>query len=222
MFNLPFSQREFLELFSTYNQAIWPAQIIAYMLGAIVVGMALWPGRLTSKTIVAILAAFWIWTGGAYHIAYFGTINSAAYLFGALFIVEGILLIWAGFRQDRLKFQFNFNTYGVTGALMIAYAMIIYPIIGYELGHGYPSAPMFGVAPCPMVIFTFGILLWAAPRVPGWLLVIPGLWSIIGFTAATKLGMLEDTGLLVAGILGITMLRLKAKSETLNHMKVSS
>jgi hypothetical protein len=65
---------------------------------------------------------------------------------------------------------------------------------------------MFGVAPCPTTIFTFGLLLWTRGRVPGWLLAVPTLWALIGFTAALTLGILEDTGLLVAGLLGTGLL----------------
>lgn len=221
MFDLPFTQQEFLGVFSIYNQAIWPAQIIAYLLGTVAVGMAIWSGRFTGKIVIGTLAAFWVWTGGAYHIAFFSTINSAAYLFGALFILEGMLLGWAGLRQKRLTFRFRFDSYGLTGALLVAYAMIIYPLIGYQLGHGYPQSPMFGVAPCPMVIFTFGLLLWADNKLSGWLLIIPGLWSLIGFTAALKLGMLEDTGLLAAGILGIAMVWYRNKTLSLNHLSMA-
>jgi hypothetical protein len=89
---------------------------------------------------------------------------------------------------------------------MIVYAMIIYPILGTLLGHGYPRSPSFGVAPCPTTIFTFGLLLLTSARVPKSLLVIPFLWSLLGFTAAFLLGVPEDIGLLVAGFLGVALL----------------
>ncbi|HKL17769.1 MAG TPA: DUF6064 family protein, partial [Halalkalibaculum sp.] len=107
--------------------------------------------------------------------------------------------------------------YGITGAILMTYAMLIYPLIGSQLGHGYPYAPMFGVAPCPATIFTFGILLWATQKVPWWIYAIPGIWSLIGFTAAIKLGILEDTGLLVAGILGVVLLSVKKRKGRKAH-----
>ena len=86
----------------------------------------------------------------------------------------------------------------------MAYALFIYPIIGLNLGHVYPAAPSFGV-PCPTTIFTFGVLLWAA-NVPRYLLFIPGLWSIIGFSAALTMGIREDIGLFVAAIIAVSIL----------------
>jgi hypothetical protein len=90
--------------------------------------------------------------------------------------------------------------------VFIALALIVYPILGALTGHAYPRAPLFGVAPCPTAIFTFGILLWARNRVGIYLLIIPFLWSLVGFTAALKLGIREDFGLLIAGLLGTGLL----------------
>ena len=50
------------------------------------------------------MAALWIWMGVAYHMLFFSQINKAAYLFGALFILEGILLLNYALRK-RLNFR---------------------------------------------------------------------------------------------------------------------
>jgi len=85
--------------------------------------------------------------------------------------------------------------------------MLIYPLLGIALKHDYPRAPMFGVAHCPTVIFTLGLLLWTDNgKLPRYVLVIPLIWSVIGFTAAISLGIREDIGLLVAGIVTLLLL----------------
>jgi hypothetical protein len=88
---------------------------------------------------------------------------------------------------------------------LILYALVAYPLLGVLLGHHYPATPTFG-APCPTTIFTFGVLLWCQRRVPAWLLIIPGLWALIGLSAAISLGVPEDVGLFVAGAVAIPML----------------
>ena len=88
---------------------------------------------------------------------------------------------------------------------MILYALIVYPFLGYFLGHRYPYSPTFGL-PCPTTIFTFGILLTANRKVPVLVLIIPVIWSVIGFFAAISFGILEDTGLLVSGILAAILI----------------
>ena len=75
----------------------------------------------------------------------------------------------------------------------ITYAMLVYPLLGMALGHGYPRAPMFGPCPRPTTIFTFGMLP-PAGRPRRLLLWLPLLWSAIGFFAAIKFGIREDIG----------------------------
>ena len=89
--------------------------------------------------------------------------------------------------------------------VLILFALIIYPVLGYFIGHVYPFSPTFGL-PCPTTIFTFGLLLLNSKRCPVTILIIPLVWSIIGFMAAIQFGILEDTGLLVAGLITISLL----------------
>jgi hypothetical protein len=78
---------------------------------------------------------------------------------------------------------------------------------------------MFGVAPCPTTIFTFGILLWATKPVPAYLLIIPLLWSFFGIIAAVNWRVYQDYGLVVAGVLGTILILIrnrKAKEPALH------
>jgi hypothetical protein len=203
---LPFTIEQFLEIFERYHQAIWPMQIVAYVLGIGVLFFAAKQTRYSAQIISATLACLWIWMGVVYHLMYFSTINRAAIAFGILFIIQGLLWLVFGIVRPRLSFQLDTNPFAMTGLALIAYAMLIYPIIGTLLGHGYPRSPGFGVAPCPTTIFTFGVLLLTNARVPKSVLVIPLVWSLIGFVAAISLGIREDIGLLVAGLLSVGLL----------------
>lgn len=203
---LPFSVEQFLQVFEEYNLAVWPAQIVAYVLGAMAVAFAIVRRRGLDRAVSGVLAFFWFFMGAVYHIGFFSPINKAAYVFGSVFIMQGLLFTVFGVWKNQLVFAFKPGLLSVVGALLIAYAMVVYPLIGAAAGHGWPHSPSFGIAPCPGTIFTFGLLLWTASRVPIWLLVIPALWSVVGFVAAIKLGVVEDVGLLVSGVLGATLL----------------
>jgi len=139
--------------------------------------------------------------GVAYHLIFFSAINPGAYLFGAVNILQGILFLIFGVFRPRLIFARHTGIYSIMGWIFIVYALLVYPLIGEFLGHVFLKSPTFGL-PCPTTIFTFGVLLWTTERIPKTLLVIPFLWSLIGFSAAFSLGIREDTGLLVAGGLG--------------------
>jgi hypothetical protein len=77
---------------------------------------------------------------------------------------------------------------------------------------------MFGVAPCPTAIFTFGLLLWVVDSVPAYLLIIPLLWSFLGMSAAINLQVPQDYGLVVAGVLGTALILIQnRKARKLSH-----
>jgi hypothetical protein len=143
--------------------------------------------------------------GIAFHIIFFSTINKAAYVFGAFFIIQGIMFAGYGLIRKKLSFEYRKNAYNNIGIIFLLYALIIYPVLGYNLGHVYPYSPTFGL-PCPTIIFTFGILLFTNKKMPVHLLIIPLLWSIIGFTDALQLTIYEDIGLLLAGLTAVTLL----------------
>jgi hypothetical protein len=86
------------------------------------------------------------------------------------------------------------------GWAFVIYASIIYPLIGLWTGHRYPGMPMFGITPCPVTIFTLGLLLLTTAPVSRWLLPIPFIWTLIGGSAAFLLGVPQDWLLLLSGI----------------------
>jgi Family of unknown function (DUF6064) len=140
-----------------------------------------------------------------YHINFFTTINRAAYFFGLLFVIQAVLFLIFGVFQNRFSFQFQKNKYGVAGMLLILFSLIIYPVWGFFLGHIYPSSPTFGL-PCPTTIFTFGLLLVNTKKCPVAILIIPFVWSVIGFMAAFQFGIFEDTALIIAGLVTFLLL----------------
>jgi hypothetical protein len=194
---VPFAVDDFFAVFADYNNGVWPMQLV--LAGVAVASIALaWRPRGTSRHLIMhALALLWIWMGAVYHLGYFAAINPAAYLFGLLFVTQGLLFVRAA-RRHRLSFRATRDRYGWTGALLASYALVLYPLFGLLSGHAYPASPTFG-APCPTVIFTFAILLWSENAVPRHLLVVPLFWSILGGSAVFELGVMEDVGLLVAG-----------------------
>ena len=203
---LPFTIDQFFGVFEQYNQAIWPIHIVAYMLGIAAIILTVKKTRYSDQAISVILACFWAWMGIVYHLMYFSAINGAALGFGVLFIIQAIVWLVFGVIRPKLSFQLDTNPYALTGIVLIVYAMLVYPILGTLLGHGYPRSPSFGVAPCPTTIFSFGLLLLTSAKVPKSVLVIPFLWSLLGFTASFLLGVREDIGLVVAGVLSVGLL----------------
>ena len=161
----------------------------------------------------------WLWTGVAYHGVFFATINRAAYLFGALFVIQGAYLLYSGVHHDRLRFGLGGGPTVWIGAALVIYAAILYPLIGMWTGHVYPEIPVFGVTPCPVTIFTFGMFLLTTQPISRWLLVIPFIWSLIGGSAAVLLHVPLDWLLLVSGF--ITVLLIIVRDRAVQRLAAS-
>jgi hypothetical protein len=208
---LPFTREAFLAMFGSYNQAIWPLQVLGYGLALAAVALAIRPFGISDRLIATILAAFWLWIGGVFFLSYqrvldHGPISTLATL---CFLVQGMLLLWFGVARRQLTFGPRLDLLGVAGGALIVYAAVVYPVLSYLDGHVFPAGPGLGLGtlPCPTTIFTFGLLLWTTSRVPKGLLVVPLLWSVIGgFLAPLNYGISEDFGLVVAGLLATSLL----------------
>ncbi len=203
---LPFTPEQFLSVFVNYNTAIWPVQVGAYLLSCSAIVLLLWKASHADRITAGILAIMWLWTGIAYHGVFFAAINKAAYLFGALFVIQGAYLLYSGVYHDRLRFGLGDGPTVWVGVALVIYAAILYPLIGMWTGHVYPEMPVFGVTPCPVTIFTFGMFLLTTQPLSRWLLVIPFIWSLIGGSAAVLLHVPQDWLLLVSGFITVLLI----------------
>jgi hypothetical protein len=202
---LPFSPEQFFEVFRHYNEAVWPFQIVLKVLAAAVAVLLLRPQRWSNEAIAAVLALLWGWMGLAYHLLHFSGINPAATVFAGLCLAQALLFAWEGLVRRRMRFEQAHGVRFAAGATLIVYALLVYPQLSGLLGHHYPAAPTFGL-PCPTTIFTVGVLVFLAPPYPRSVLVLPILWCIVGATAVFLLGMPEDLGLIIAGMVGVVLL----------------
>jgi uncharacterized protein DUF6064 len=197
--NLPFTAEQFFGVFARYNQGVWPAQIALDAAALACVALLFRKGATAGRGIPALLALLWSWVAVAYHFVFFSAVNPAAWLFGGVTLAGALVFLWLGTMKGALRFAPVGGWRGAVGGLLLAYALVFYPVLGYLAGHRYPAAPTFGV-PCPTTIFTLGLLLFASPPVPRLAFLVPVLWAAVGSSAAFSLGMVEDLGLLAAGV----------------------
>ncbi len=211
-----FNLEEFLNVLGSYNLKIWPLQIIAFLFGLVAVVFAFRKKKSSGKVILAILSLLWLWNGAVFCLLFWSTIYKLAYIFAALFVIQGALLILALLRSD-IVISFHPDWKSVIGIILIIYSMAGYQIFGYFLGHIYPNFFPFGLVPCPTTIFTIGLFMMTYGKIPGYYLIIPIIVSTGGFMVV-PMGILEDIGLILAGIFGIVLILRKDKRE--NKLKL--
>ncbi|MEJ2545056.1 MAG: DUF6064 family protein [Calditrichaceae bacterium] len=157
--NVPFTTEQFLDVIRIYNQTFFPLQVVFNIIALFCVYLIFKKSSINQKLLLGSLSFFWLWMGVAYHLVFFTSINRAAYLFGILFIIQGLLFAFYAFSKREFLFEYKGSLNNISGIIFIIYALIVYPVLGYFLGHTYPYSPTFGL-PCPTTIFTFGILLF--------------------------------------------------------------
>jgi hypothetical protein len=205
MTTIPFTSEQFFDVFAHYNEAVWPAQIALNFAALLAIFITVRKRAFSDAAISGILGLLWIWMAIAYHWAFFRLINPGAPMFAALFFLQGALLLYAGMVRKALSFAFKHDIRTAIGGVLLLYGLVIYPLLGYQLGHAYPRSPTFGL-PCPTTIFTFGMLVWTDRSVPAYILAIPVLWSVIGSTAALAFGVTEDFGLLISCVAALSII----------------
>jgi hypothetical protein len=196
---LPFTRDEFFDVFAVYNQRFWPFVLALWLLTAYTL-VRLIRARSSGEPwwIPELLAIHWAWAGLAYHAAFFSSINPAAWVFSALFVLEAGLLLWYGVVRGPLQLSHGPLLQRLLSWGLIAYALL-YPAIVRAEGHAFPRLPTFGV-PCPTTILTIGFLLAAGRSLPRVVAVIPLIWAFIAGSSAFLLGVRADLMLLAAGI----------------------
>jgi len=192
-----------LEIFATYNAQIWPMQIVAYLLG-IGLFLAIRKNGLSNRIIPVILAFFWLWVAFMFWLPAGQQGFWIAYPLLGIFVIQGLLFLGQVLRP-RLGFGFQANLLSWSGIFFVLYALIGYPLFGMLIGHNYPQAPPFGLTPCPLVAYTFGLLLLSDRKVPKTLLVIPLFYALSGFIWVA-IGIVEDTGMILSGLLGVWLI----------------
>jgi hypothetical protein len=200
--HIPFTTEQFFGVFRLYNSTVWPAQVPLLALAVFAVIFISLRRPWSGVAVSGILALLWAWLGAAYHLAFFARINPVAYGFGALSILGGLLFAWHGVFRRRLKFAFTSSLRTGLGVVLIAFALLVYPVWATLAGHAYPELPTFGL-PCPTTIFTIGLLALSSGTGLRAVLAVPILWSMVGSQAAFLLDVKPDFGLLAAGVVAI-------------------
>ncbi len=201
----PFSTEQFLAVFEHYNASVFPSQILLFLLGIFATWLLISRNPYRNRIIILILSAIWLWNGLVYQIIFFSQINKAALIFGIVFSVQAIFMIFEGLARNRLSFSFQGRGKEITGLVLILYGLIIYPLIDLLTGHSVSGMISLGL-PCPSTIMTLGFFLMSAKRFPGYLLIIPVLWAFMGLSAALNFGIYQDIVMVLSALLTLVMI----------------
>ncbi|HSR79943.1 MAG TPA: DUF6064 family protein [Hyphomicrobiaceae bacterium] len=183
---LLFSPRTYYRLLELYNSEIWPGQVLALLVGLVMLALIRSGGPWQSRIITAALAASWLWVAWAYHYTRYASINWAAIYFAGAFALEALLLLGFGVVKGLHLRRPQEGLLGAAGFGLFVFALVVHPLIGPLVGRSWSQVEIFAIAPDPTVIATLGVLLLASGSSIWLLLPIPLLWCLVsGATAWT-------------------------------------
>ena len=174
---LMYSARTWYRLVEQYNEALWPAHLVAILLGIVVIWLVLRPRPEQGRAIAAITALLWSWVAIVWHLQYFLTINWAARWFAAGFGVQATLLLWFGVVRRDLTFDVGGRVVSRVGMAILLFAVLGYPLIAIGSRRGAVQSEVFGMMPDPTALATIGLLLMTERR--RWLLAVPIAWFLL-------------------------------------------
>jgi hypothetical protein len=176
---LMFSPQTYYRLFGLYNADLWPAHVLALVLGASC--SILFFGHIDRARpwIIAIVAAGWMSVAWFYFWTRYASIHLAAGYFALAFVVESLLLLGMGLSHSRFILARAGRWRRRTGLGIFLFALGLYPVLGLALGRSWTQAEVIGLAPDPTALATLGILLLTGTRSFWVLAPIPILWCLI-------------------------------------------
>lgn len=171
---LMFSQRSYYRLIALYNEAVWPAHLLALAAGLAMLGCVARPGARTRRGALLLLAVAWAWIGWAYHLERHADINTAGPYFALAFGVQALLLCFVALRSHGAA-PARVQKHVALGLCTLA--VLGYPLLAPVSGRGWDHAEVFGIAPDPTAVATLGVLLACRAHPLYWL--IPLAWCAV-------------------------------------------
>lgn len=196
---LLFSPRVYWRMFELHNEAVWPLQIVAVLLGAAILVWTVRPRPWSARVVWVAMAAAWIFVGWSFLWARYATINWAAAYAVPVFAAEGLLLAWTGAWRGRLNVASWRALPSIAGLAIYLYALVVHPFLAILAGRPVEAAEIVGIAPDPTAMATLGLLLLTPGGAVTWaLMAVPLAWCIVSWLTLRTMGAPEAWVLLAA------------------------
>lgn len=202
---LLFSPRVYWRLFELHNEAVWPLQIPALLLGGIILIGVVRPYRWSDRIISGTLAAAWSFVAWGFLWNRYATINWAAAYAIPIFVLQALLLVWLGVLRNRLHFAADRGAAGAIGLSLLVYALAVHPLVVKLGGRPIQAAEVFAIAPDPTAIATLGLVAMASPKDAARLLLVVSMaWCVASWATLQIMGAWEAWIPLAAAGLALT------------------
>lgn len=201
---LMFAPATYQRLFALHNAALWPAQWLAGPLGL----LALWimARRPTHwRAAVALVAVGWLATGWYFHWQRYAGIHTGGPWFAAAFALQALLLATLAWPGSRWQTRAAPAAVRRTGVAVLAFAVVLWPLLAPLLGRPWQQAALFGLTPDATALGTLALLSLLRRDGPAAVLpwAVPVLWCAVSTATLWTLGMAD--GAVLAGAAAVPL-----------------
>ena len=179
---LIFSPESYFRLFERSNQAFWPFQLAVIAVALLMFYLALVRTVRSQLFILSGLGFFWLVSGWWFVYRFYTQINTMAGWYLWLFVVQIVLLLLYAILDSRKTSLYRPAGDAMLGLGMgiVAYALLIHPVLLWLAGRAWLGVELVGMAPDPTAIATIGfVLAMGSGRQRYWLLIMPVAWLMI-------------------------------------------
>jgi len=197
---LMFTSETYFRLFELSNRAWWPLQLVFLASALLTIYYLARRYQPTVLSAAGILFGFvWLWLAWEFHWVRYAPIMLAAPYFAAGFVLQGTAMALG----SRFLSSFDDRTRPDSrlGLALLAFGLLIQPLLGLPLGYSVAQFQYFGIAPDPTVTATIGFLFFI--RAHWSLFVVPLLWCAVTSATLSALEVIDTWIMLTVGLVTI-------------------
>ena len=188
---LLFSPRVYWRMFELHNEAVWPMQIVAILLGAAILVLTVRPQPWSDRVISGALAAAWLFVAWSFLWARYATINWAAVYAIPAFAAEALLLAWMSTWRGGRHVALTRTVPSIAGIALFLYALVAHPFVAILAGRPLEAAEIVGIAPDPTAIATLGLVAMMSGGAAWALMAVPLGWCVVTWATLRTMGAPE-------------------------------
>lgn len=203
---LPFSFAVYLRLLDSYAEAVWPLQILGFVLAGGIAWSMLRAPRARPVLLLVFLGGAWISVAWFFFVERYSTLFWAARPFAILFAIQGVILLLMVGAATTGRIALADRPRAAPALALFALAVVAYPVFAATaLEIDGPPSEVFGLYPDPTAVATIAALAALRGGLRWIAVAIPVVWAIV--QTAILLTLTAPTALLlpILSVIGLSL-----------------
>lgn len=182
---LLFSEQSYLRQFELYHHWLYPAQWMVYLYGAVLIFSAFRKDHNMTRALLLISAFLWLLCAYGYLWRFYSAINWIAEYFIVAFIVQALLILWAGYLANSPDKKLTSGVSYRLGLMLWVVTLVAQPGFEFYSGRAWNQLSTFAITPDSLSFVAIAFMLIL--RLPRLLFLPSALWLL--FSVLTYLAM---------------------------------